>query len=713
MRRRRRAPSLFCRITFVVSIALPLVILGTGARAATITVTTKADSGPGSLRAAVASASAGDTIVLPESSSDYAADSAPITVDKPLTFQGAGVSKSIVNGGGHNRVFDITPGASAGVTFNALTITGGDTSLAPGGGGVLIDSGVTGPITFNASAVDDNSVELSTGTCCSGGGGIYDAGTGLLTLNGTSVSSNSATVDSSGGCCQGGGGLFVNSSDVVISGTSKLSGNSLTVNGPPSDSGAVPGTSGSGGGALYQHSGTITVNGATFANNNATVRSGDGEHGGGAVYGGGGPMELSQTVFSGNAFVLFGPTGTDAQGTQHCCSGGGAVLQANTLEITGSSFADNSATVTAGDCCHGGGAILSTNTLTIEQTSLTGNTLQLNGNACCSGGGAIQFDPPQGPAFMTIDRSLISGNTANFDNPGGCCNGGGGIFTDALGGFYNNSTITGNQTNISSASRADWGGGGIYELIGGRPDVFTNVTLAGNLAPQGNGGGVLNNDGAASVTNSIFALNEAATGANCAGVDGFAFVSHGHNLENAPDSCNLTATGDQVVTDALIGLAGLADNGGPTLTRALELGSAAINAGDPAGCKDGNGQTNSTDQRGGARPLAGGCDIGAFELNAARARVLTGKAKGIQSSTATVSGTLAATDLATTVRFEWGTTMKYGHSSSTQTIGAGITSRSVTAVLKGLPHNQEIHFRLVAKNAVGTAHGKDRTFKTK
>jgi hypothetical protein len=49
-------------------------------------------------------------------------------------------------------------------------------------------------------------------------------------------------------------------------------------------------------------------------------------------------------------------------------------------------------------------------------------------------------------------------------------------------------------------------------------------------------------------------------------------------------------------------------------THALLPSSPAIDAGNPAGCKDQNGNLLTTDQRGIARPQGGRCDIGAFEL---------------------------------------------------------------------------------------------------
>src|SRR5262249_27175160 len=57
--------------------------------------------------------------------------------------------------------------------------------------------------------------------------------------------------------------------------------------------------------------------------------------------------------------------------------------------------------------------------------------------------------------------------------------------------------------------------------------------------------------------------------------------------------------------------AGLKDNGGPTRTIALELGSPAIDAIPTAA--NGCGTSIASDQRGGGRPQGAGCDLGAFE----------------------------------------------------------------------------------------------------
>jgi hypothetical protein len=103
------------------------------------------------------------------------------------------------------------------------------------------------------------------------------------------------------------------------------------------------------------------------------------------------------------------------------------------------------------------------------------------------------------------------------------------------------------------------------------------------------------------LTNSIIA--NSTTGKNC----NVGIVDMGYNLAD-DNTCKLTAVNSQSNTNSKLGP--LADNGGPTKTHALLVGSPAINKGD---C---NGGTVLTDQRGVRRPqpVGGVCDIGAFEL---------------------------------------------------------------------------------------------------
>lgn len=62
--------------------------------------------------------------------------------------------------------------------------------------------------------------------------------------------------------------------------------------------------------------------------------------------------------------------------------------------------------------------------------------------------------------------------------------------------------------------------------------------------------------------------------------------------------------GDEVVGDLM--LAGLGDNGGPTLTHLPAAGSPVLGSADAGRCP-------ATDQRGVTRPQGDGCDAGAVE----------------------------------------------------------------------------------------------------
>ena len=120
------------------------------------------------------------------------------------------------------------------------------------------------------------------------------------------------------------------------------------------------------------------------------------------------------------------------------------------------------------------------------------------------------------------------------------------------------------------------------------------------------------------MTNSIVA--DQVYGSNCGSILQGArpITSLGYNLDD-DGSCNLNATGDKS-NDQNVKLGPLQNNGGLTQTHALLSGSDAIDAGDPTGCKDSDGNLLTTDQRGFIRPVNGGsgsarCDMGAYEFN--------------------------------------------------------------------------------------------------
>lgn len=186
-------------------------------------VTNNADSGPGTLRQAVADANAGDTIIF--AGPTLIAMNAPIEITKPLTIDGPGADNPSsvleLDGQGRTRLFVIRSG---GVVIRGLTLVGGrnaggdgGTGFAGGGGGagmggaifvtapggtVLLDRDtfihnlVIGGAGGNSLLLDSNSANAYG----SGGGGGMDGNPG-----GTGTSSQPGAggapgiVDGSGG----------------------------------------------------------------------------------------------------------------------------------------------------------------------------------------------------------------------------------------------------------------------------------------------------------------------------------------------------------------------------------------------------------------------------------------------------------------------------------------------------------------------------------
>jgi plastocyanin len=92
--------------------------------------------------------------------------------------------------------------------------------------------------------------------------------------------------------------------------------------------------------------------------------------------------------------------------------------------------------------------------------------------------------------------------------------------------------------------------------------------------------------------------------------------------------------------------------------------------------------------------------------------VSTGSATAVSESEATLNGTVNPSEQETTYFFEYGTTTAYGLKTAETSAGSGTSSLAKSATVSELTLGTVYHFRLVAKNATGTSHGLDRTFKT-
>jgi CSLREA domain-containing protein len=245
----------------------------------------------------------------------------------------------------------------------------------------------------------------------------------------------------------------------------------------------------------------------------------------------------------------------------------------------------------------GGGIYVQSGNLTLNNSHVIGNSATVTGI-----GGGIAL---AGGNTLTMIGSTVAGNTASGRGARG---GGIGVSGENAGIALGNSTITGNVAVGVPGSPST--GGGIFAGLTPRL-LLINVTIANNQASPGGGGGVafLGNANAqvSGMNNTILAGN--IDGACPQGV-GLPGVPTHHNLVQ-DSTCALSGTADVQGVNA--SLLPLTNNGGPTDTRALPAGSAAIDRG---------GSCAQTDQRGITRPPSA-CDIGAFEYVAPTLTVTT------------------------------------------------------------------------------------------
>jgi hypothetical protein len=175
---------------------------------------------------------------------------------------------------------------------------------------------------------------------------------------------------------------------------------------------------------------------------------------------------------------------------------------------------------------------------------------------------------------------------------GGAGGSGGSGFAAVYG--LTNTSVMANCTIALNLGSAGLGGPGGAGGEGGPPNY--DQGLPGPPGTNGIGvGGVACVGGG--LVNTLLATNMPG---NCAGP----LTDLGHNM-SSDSSCSFTNTGSLNDTDPMLGQ--LADNGGPTLTMALLLGSPAIDAGNTSAAP-------ATDQRGLPRPRGQAADIGAYEF---------------------------------------------------------------------------------------------------
>lgn len=436
-------------------LATSLLFAPNTARAEVIEVDSLADSGTGSLRAAVDKANITpglDTITFePGLTGTITLTTGEISITDDLIVDGSGAPSLIVSGNDASRIFAVE--TLAALTIEKMQLSAGD-GLDEGGGAIIsfgdvvirssvISSGSTGGsggavlsegrVTVVASEIKDNfarrggaiyasEVVIEGGSSLVDNVGFADGG-GVFALSVFEMRDSFITGNSScmsDGTMYGGGGVLSFADNVTISNSSFV-GNSC-----PTRQG--------GGLRIHQSDAVVDIDDSTFEDNSADT--------GGGLY-----MRQSTLTIDGSTF-----DGNVAD------RGGAMMTVSGTAEVENSTFDSN----VAGD----GGAIYASGTTLM----LTSSTLSTNSGR--DGGGAINSE--------TADVTTI--NTDFFANTADSASGRGGGAVYAQGGLLN---VVGGEFSDNSATR----GGAISVDI--NTDIsIVDATFVRNAATDGNGGAI-------------------------------------------------------------------------------------------------------------------------------------------------------------------------------------------------------------------------------
>jgi cysteine-rich repeat protein len=585
-----------------------------------------------------------------------------VRMDRNAVIQGVGADAVIIDGDGDGPVFEIL---GADVTLQGLTVQGGQ---AERGGGVYIEGGA---LTLVDVKIRDN---RASGTAQAAGGGIYGL-TAQLTLirtevsgnqvisneqgrgggihiestrlvidQGSAVTGNAVHVEGGAGPAEAqGGGIFQQGGQILLAAGSSVSQNLARAQGPGSADPEVAVIARGGGVAMHEGSLELSAEASLYGNRAEAESACRAEAQGGAVFmqalsprtGEDISLRLSLT----RGLVIDNHASARSTGEEVCSAAlarGGAVYansrRSDDLGIAvaeRSQISDNRAEARAAlwwtSTAQGGGVYVAGDgypraRVAVADSSMSDNAALSDGLAQ-GGAGFLGTLTHDADVALELVRSTASDNRA--ESVSGIAEGGAlrlsGKGTDAVVKVeVTNSTLSNNQS--ISASGTGRGGAISVARVSNEVDVILalySATVAENHATI-TGGGIDVRDyvpvGQAQVElqNTILAGNRALIGPDCAtDPEDERLRSRGYNLIGSIDGCHFQRSGatDLVGVEAHIGPLGW--NGGPTMTQPLLPESPAIDAGDPGGCRDGDNNVLTADQRGWQR--VGRCDIGACE----------------------------------------------------------------------------------------------------
>lgn len=526
-------------------------------QAADVFVLNNNDSGAGSLRDAITSASPGDRILF--SASLTGGDTITLSsmlpiIDKNLEIDGSDNPNLVIDGAGTNRAFFVRSGTVtiASVTIDNVAAQGGDGAGAAlnqgvggGGGGlgagaaIFVDSGAT--VTVSSVQVQNSLAQGGAGgnrllSALGGGGG----GGGLGGDGGYGGGGNSGAGSSAGGGGGGGGlgGDGGNGAGSAAGGGGGFTGsggnggggagtgvNSGGGGGNTGGGGAGTGTAGSGGagdgtflgaGGGGGGGGESGVNGQAF--NAAGGSSGGG--GGNGGYGGGGGGGAEEANFNPGVGGDFGGGGGDGQNSLNMGGtggygggggGGGGVTSTGGIGGFGGGGGGGSNVGIGGDyggnggsTGGGGGGALGGAIFVRSGGSLTIQNSNFESNSVSAGTGAGNGTDGQalgGAIFLhdvDLNVEVTTGNTATIeDSIADNTNGNGGMASSLNKTGAGTLVLQGTNTYTGNTNVT----GGLLDLSGsiGGDATVTNATLTNNGTINGDtaigSGGTLKGNG--------------------------------------------------------------------------------------------------------------------------------------------------------------------------------------------------------------------------
>jgi hypothetical protein len=415
------------KIRHFIAAILPIVVLAVflvyPVLAATITVTNGDDSGPGSLRQAIANAQPGDTITFTGDTSIIL--STPLTITKNLTLDGEDHAITI---SGNNAVRVFAVDSAAHVTFDHLTITNGEVASEYGGAGLYVEFGAV--VTLTNSAILSNTTSKEDGY----GGGIYNHG-GTVTVQNSTISGNSVPNSGEGGGIYSSGAWCGADGEDICEGVmtiqnSTISGNSATCGG--------------GGGIVNDWYSTMTMSDSTISDNLLYYGGYSCEASGGGIHNEGVLTITHSSIFGNN--------------TSETYSGGGLANYLGTLTVLNSTIFSNTAGGNGGGIDNWYQAML-----VVQNCTIYSNTAAYDGGGIYSGG-------PSSSEIATLEliNSALFGNSAQN---------GGGIYIARSSLTATNSTL---YNNVATGSGSDGNGGGFYNRSAA--PTLVNSILWGNIA---------------------------------------------------------------------------------------------------------------------------------------------------------------------------------------------------------------------------------------